>query len=59
MDYVLAFIQDDLDADVFIELTLGMVFEGNRGKYMIKSNKSLDVLKQASKNWFDILNTGP
>ena len=48
MDCVLDFLQYDIDVDVFMKLTLEKGVDGNRGKYQLKSNKSLDVLKKAS-----------
>ena len=39
--FVPAFTQADLDGDVFMELHLVMVVGGNRGEWVLKSNKSL------------------
>ena len=49
MDCVLDFLQYDIDVDVFMKLTLEKGVDGNRGKYQLKSNKSLDVLKKQVK----------
>ena len=63
IDFVLAFPQAKLDVDVFMEIPAGMVLSGPsgsfyRGKYVLKLNKSLYGLKQASANWFEMLSTG-
>ena len=50
IDFVLAFPQADLDIDIWMELPEGMVPENdedNKGKYVLKLNKSLYGLKQA------------
>ena len=53
IDFTLAFPQVDLDIDVFMELPTGMVGpDGSRKRYVLKLNKSLYGLKQASHNWF-------
>lgn len=53
IDFTLAFPQADLDVDVFMELPAGMVGpDGTRKLYVLKLNKSLYGLKQASYNWF-------
>ena len=56
IDFVLAFPQADLDVDVWMELPDGMNPEGvdekDRWKYVLKLNKSLYGLKQASHNWY-------
>jgi hypothetical protein len=56
IDFVLAFPQADLDVDVWMELPEGMNPEGveahERWKYVLKLNKSLYGLKQASHNWY-------
>ena len=31
INFVLAFTQDDLDLDLFVDIPLGMGFDGNRG----------------------------
>ena len=58
IDFVLDFLQSDLDVDVFIELPLGTVVYRNRGKWVLKLNKSPYGLRQASKNWFNHIKTG-
>ena len=58
IDFVIAFHQSYLDVDVFMEIHLGMGVDGNRGEWVLKLNKSLYGIKQASANWFDILKTG-
>ena len=56
IDFTLAFPQVDLDVDVFMELPAGMVGpDGTRKRYVLKLNKSLYGLKQASHNWFRYL----
>ena len=37
---------------------LGMLVCGNRVEWVIKSNKSLYGLNQASENWFDLIKNG-
>ena len=41
-----------------MELSLGMVFFGNRVEWVLKLNKYLYGLNQESSNWFDLLKTG-
>ncbi len=56
IDFTLAFPQADLDVDVYMELPLGCVGpNGNRKSHVLKLNKSLYGLKQASHNWFNHL----
>ena len=54
IDCVLAFPQDDLDVDVFMDITLGKRVDRIRGEWILKLNKSLYRIKQASANWFDL-----
>ena len=59
IDFVLAFAQDDIDIDIWIELPEGMipvVDESNCRLYILKPNKHLYGLKQASHNWYENLN---
>ena len=58
IEFVLSFLPSDLDADVFMELPLGMGVDGNRGEWVLKLNKPLYGTNQASANWFDLLKTG-
>ena len=56
IDFTLAFPQVDLDVDVYMELPHGMVGpDGTRKNHILKLNKSLYGLKQASHNWFNYL----
>ena len=58
IDFVLAFPQADLDIDVWMELPEGMVPLGDEAsskRYVLKLNKSLYGLKQASHNWYEKL----
>ena len=41
-----------------MDLPLGMGVDGNRGEWVLNTNKSLYGIKQASENWFDILKNG-
>ena len=55
IDFVLDFTQSDLDVYVFMEITLGMGVDGNRGEWVLKLNKLLYGINQASEHWFDII----
>ena len=56
VDFTLAFPQVDLDIDVYMELPMGCVGpNGDRKGVVLKLNKSLYGLKQASHNWFHYL----
>jgi hypothetical protein len=60
IDFVLAFPQAELEIPVYMELPIG--FESpdglTRKLYVLRLNKSLYGLKQASYNWFNKLSTG-
>ena len=56
IDFLPAFTQYDLDVYVFMEIPLGMGVDGNRRECVLKLNKYLSGLNQASKNWFDLIN---
>ena len=60
IDFVLAFPQAELEIPVYMELPIG--FESPDGLshklYVLRLNKSLYGLKQASYNWFNKLSTG-
>ena len=58
IEYLLYFTQAELDVDVFRDITLGMGVYRNRGYWVLKLNKSIYSLKQASSNCFDLINTG-
>ena len=61
IDFVLAFPQAELDVDIWMELPVGFTpadDPDNRGKYVLKLNRNLYGLKQASLNWFEKLKTG-
>jgi hypothetical protein len=51
IDFVLAFPQADLDTDVFMEIPAGFSRE-LKSTHVLKLNKSLYGLKQASSNWY-------
>ena len=62
IDFVLAFPQADLDVDIWTELPIGFVIDeesyGESRSYVLKLNKNLYGLKQASLNWYDKLRDG-
>ena len=58
IEFVLDFTKAELDVDVFVGITLGMRVHGNMGECLLKLNKSLYGLNQASANWFDPLKIG-
>ena len=55
IDFILEFPQADIYFYVFVELSYGMAEDGNRGKWVLKINKSLYGLKQARKIVFNLL----
>ena len=57
IDFVLAFPQADLKIPVWMELPYGFEFEGSR-KYILRLNKNLYGLCNASKNFWDFLKDG-
>jgi hypothetical protein len=57
IDFVLAFPQADLNVDIFMELPYGFDFEGSRG-YVLKLNKNLYGLKDASRTFWNMLSEG-
>ena len=59
IDFVLAFPQVDLDVPVFMRLPIGFDVESDpNGTYVLRLKKNLYGLKQAAKNWFDMLSDG-
>ena len=59
INFVLAFPQAKLDVDVYMAIPAGMVLEnGHRGLDVLKLNKSLYGLKQASANWYEMVSKG-
>ena len=46
--FVLSFPQADLNVNVFMEITLVMGVDANRGEWVLKLNKSIYGIKQAS-----------
>ncbi len=59
IDFVLAFLQADLDVPVYMEhpawVNPIVISDKNQRCYVLKLNKSLYGLKQASYNWFEKL----
>ena len=55
IDFVLAFPQAELEVPVYMEFPIGFVSENDerQGKYVLRLNKSLYGLKQASYSWFE------
>lgn len=59
IDFVLAFPQADVDVPVYMELPIGIELAGeNKRHYVLKLNKNLYGLKQASLTWFEMLSKG-
>ena len=60
--FVLAFPQADLEVDIWMELTIGFIINeveySHSRSYVLKLNKSLYKLKQASLNWYEKLQEG-
>ena len=55
LEFVLAF----LDVDIFLELPVGFeTADGNPKMFVLKLEKNLYGLKQATYNWFELLNSG-
>ena len=62
IDFVLAFPQADLKEDIWMQLPIGFQIDGQTEAdsdrhYVLKLNKSLYGLKQASFNWYEKLKT--
>ena len=51
IDFVLAYPQDDLDVDIYMELPQGFNVRPESGRYAFKLQKNLYGLKQAGHNW--------
>ena len=59
IDYVLAFLQAPIDADVFCHLPAGFhIKDGNDDEYVIQLVKNLYGTKQAAANWFEMMKQG-
>ena len=59
VDFVLAFPQADVDVPVYMELPIGFeLHNANKREYVLKLNKNLYGLRQASLTWFDMLPKG-
>ena len=58
IDFVLAFPQAELDIDVYMELPYGFQGPDSSKRYVLKLNKNLYGLKQATYNWFEMLKKG-
>ena len=56
--FVIGFPKEDLAVNVFMDLPLGLGASRNVGERVLKLNKSIYGIKQASANWFEILKTG-
>ena len=57
IDFVLTFLQADLDTPVYMELPFGFYVDGSR-TFVLKLNKSLYGVKNFSRNWFQHLTNG-
>ncbi len=60
IDFVLAFLQADLEVPVYMELPMGFDAPENESRkhYVSRLNKSLYGLKQAGYNWFAKMSNG-
>jgi len=58
IDFVLAFPQADLKVDIYMALPQGIEVANGSESYVLKLNKNLYGLKQASHNWFLMLSNG-
>jgi hypothetical protein len=60
IEFVLAFLQAELDVNIWMYLPIGFQVstENESKRYILKLNKSLYGLKQASLNWFKKLKQG-
>lgn len=57
IDFVLAFPQAEIDVPVYMELPVGFEAEGSE-RHVLRLNKNLYGLKQASHNFFNMLKAG-
>ena len=57
-DFVLSFPQADLDIDIYKEFPQGIEVADGNGSHLLKLNKNLYGLKQASHNWSMMLSNG-
>ena len=58
IDFVLAFPQADLDVPVYMELPMGFRHHDTSQRYVLRLNKNLYGLKNASLNFFNLLKEG-
>jgi hypothetical protein len=61
INFVLAFLQTNLDVDIWMELPMGIVIDtkwDNSWACILKLKKSVYGLKKASLNWFEKLKQG-
>ena len=59
IDFVLVFPQTDLNVNMYMELPIDIdAPNGGNRDYVLKLNKYIYGLKQASKNWFETLKAG-
>ena len=57
IDFILAFPQAELDVDIFMELPYGFDIDGSK-RFILKLNKNLYGLKNASHNFWMLLKSG-